>query len=130
MHTSTKQQAESAPAQFPVLVTIKTGHKVELTYFDGKLEQQPSLHLKVPCPTNCLFILDYETSKSGWTITGTSTVGSSPSLAAMSGPMNLSLMTIDTYSDDGGDYRYFLHFTNPLTKDHFPFDPQETNVRS
>ncbi|USX12450.1 hypothetical protein NHH88_22510 [Oxalobacteraceae bacterium OTU3CAMAD1] len=121
----------TSAAQYPVLVSILPGHNVQFTYFDEASNgpvTSPSISLNITCPTDCLFILDYATSKAGWTITEISAVGmGSPTLNTLPGPKKLSLMVMDPYLTLS-QYKYYLHFANG--KEKFKFDPQETNVRN
>nr|WP_315212464.1 hypothetical protein [uncultured Duganella sp.] len=131
MQTSTEQP--TAPAQFPVLVSIDPEQNVTLTYYGEWPIQDAPLILFVDCPTNCLFVLDYETSQNGWIITGTTPVAPSAPLGIANGPMFQSLATIDPFAGQGQSvivYTYSLQFANPLTGASITFDPQEVNVRN
>ena len=125
MQTSTTPS--TAPAQFAILVSIDTEQNVTLNYYG----EWPGIPLIVftDCPINCLFVLDYQTTQSGWIITGITPSAGSAALGIANGPMFQSLATIDPYQP-GAVYTYSLNFANPLTGATFSFDPQEVNVRN
>lgn len=131
MQTSTTPL--TAPAQFPILVTINTDKIVTLTYYSGPSRSCAKPSFDIECPTNFLFVLDYETSQSGWIITGTTPQDGTPALGIANGPMFQSLATIDSYpaqDEKRVPYRYSLQFANSLTGHLLQFDPQEVNVRN
>lgn len=119
----------TAPAQFPVLVSINPG-RVDYTYFDastGGPVTKPFINLPIDRPTKCLFALDYRSSEDGWCITGIEPIAGQP-LSTVPGPFSLSLMTINPHHDHHSIHRFYLLFLNTLTTDQFKDDPQETNV--
>lgn len=84
--------------------------------------------LKIDRPTYCLFVLDFQSSLAGWTITKTEPYGDSAKLAFVKGPNELSIQTYNPYKNVGDTYRYYIFYKNILTGEVFSEDPQEGNV--
>lgn len=79
--------------------------------------------------TNTLFVLDYISTKNGWTITGTSPRRGSPTLESVPGALQLSVMTINPYSSLDVIYKFYIHYLNTVTDAEMERDPQMGNVK-
>jgi hypothetical protein len=77
---------------------------------------------------NSLFALDYFSSQNGWTITGVSPRGSSPAMEAVPGPLQLSVMTVNPYTNLDV-YNFFIHYQNTVSGAVMQRDPQMGNIR-
>ncbi|APA68743.1 MULTISPECIES: hypothetical protein [unclassified Janthinobacterium] len=90
-------------------------------------QQSPICDLTSKQATYCLFLLDYESTRNGWTIVNTSPNGTSPVLAQVAGAYNLSVMTINPYTTLD-TYNFYINYRNALTGIEVSFDPQEGNI--
>ena len=122
----------TSAAQFAILVAIPGINTVGFVYYDGTQKgPKPTtvVTLNITVPTDFLYVLDFESSRKGWTITGISAVEGYPLLEVMHGPKRLSLLVLDPHKEMT-TYRYYLHFKNTQDGSTFQYDPQETNVRT
>jgi hypothetical protein len=87
----------------------------------------PKCDLVVNQPVYCLFVLDYASTISGWTIVDTSPYGNSPPLAQTPGALNLSILTYDPHTTDD-IYRFYINYLNTVTGVPISIDPQEGNI--
>lgn len=104
--------------------------KAEYTYVSpvsGRAFQDaPSCDLTVNQPTYCLFVLDFSTTASGWTIQNICADPTSPGIAFVRGPYNLSILTSDPAFPDTV-YKFSICYENTVTKETYCEDPQEGN---
>lgn len=78
--------------------------------------------------TNTLFILDYQSTRNGWTIVRTEpNPAGSPALPAVQGPANTSIMTMFPDQSPGETYSFYIVYRNTITDVTVRFDPQEGN---
>ena len=79
--------------------------------------------------TNTLFLLDYASTRNGWTIVGTEpNPPEAPSLETIRGPASQSLMTMFPDIKEPQIFNFFMVFKNTVTGAVVRFDPQERNV--
>jgi len=88
----------------------------------------PKCHLLCNRPTNFLFILDYESTLDGWTITGTEPRRGSPALETTLGPNNQSVSNFNPHLNDSEIYYFAINYENTKTGAKVPVDPQEGNI--
>jgi hypothetical protein len=89
----------------------------------------PNCELYQKRATNTLFVLDYASTLNGWTIVGTeSNPPDAPSLETISGPANMSIMTMFPALSKPSDFKFYIVYFNTLTGENIRFDPQEKNV--
>lgn len=117
------------------LITIslklrEKGMKAYYTYVSpvsgASYQDAPTCDLTVDQPTYCLFVLDFSTTASGWTIQNICADKSSPGMAFVRGPNNLSILTDDPAFPDTV-YKFSICYWNPVTKEKYCEDPQEGN---
>ncbi|MDQ2822406.1 MAG: hypothetical protein M3Y65_18850 [Pseudomonadota bacterium] len=77
---------------------------------------------------NSLFVLDYFSTKNGWTIMAISPRKDSPSMEFVRGALQLSILTINPYSNVGMVYQFYVHYLNTVSGVEIKRDPQEGNV--
>lgn len=77
--------------------------------------------------TNTLFVLDFFSTKNGWTITGISPRKGSPALESVSGALNLSILTVNPYINLDV-YKFYIHYLNTVNGAEMERDPQVGNV--
>lgn len=87
----------------------------------------PVCDLKCQQASYCLYILDFASTKAGWTLTGTAPNGGATGMTSVPGALNLSLLTFDPYTCYS-TYRFYLRYLNTLTGAEIEIDPQEGNV--
>jgi hypothetical protein len=89
----------------------------------------PACDLVQTCATNTLFLLDYQSSLNGWTITGVepNPVGA-PALETIPGPAKQSVMTLFPDLPVPQIFNFYITYTNTLTGAIVRFDPQEKNT--
>jgi hypothetical protein len=81
--------------------------------------------------TNTLFLLDYQSSLNGWTITGVEpNPAGAPALETIPGPAKQSVMTLFPDLSVPQIFNFYLTYTNTLTGAIVRFDPQENNTGS
>lgn len=80
-------------------------------------------------PINSLFVLDYFSTKNGWTITQVTPRRGSPAMDSVHGALNLSILTINPYTSTDVMYRFYLHYVNTVTDAEMERDPQMGNIR-
>lgn len=78
-------------------------------------------------PTYSLFVLDFDTCAAGWTITGTTPRSPTGELLSTPGPVNLSILTFNSYTFDG-TFNFYINYFNMLTQQRLSIDPQEGNI--
>jgi hypothetical protein len=79
--------------------------------------------------TNTLFLLDYQTSLNGWTITGVEpNPAGAPALETIPGPARQSVMTMFPTLTVPQIFNFYIAYTNTLTGAVVRFDPQEKNI--
>jgi hypothetical protein len=76
---------------------------------------------------NTLFVLDYVSTLNGWTITGLHARKGYPSLEAVPGALNLSIMTINPYTSME-TYQYYIRYSNTVNGVEIERDPQQGNI--
>jgi hypothetical protein len=87
----------------------------------------PLCDLLVNQPVYCLFVLDYASTMSGWTIVDTSPYGRSPALEQTPGALNLSVLTYNPHTTTD-TYRFYINYLNTITGTTVSIDPQEGNI--
>jgi hypothetical protein len=88
----------------------------------------PKCELVQKGATNTLFVLDYESTLSGWTITGTQpNPAGAPALEAIRGPAGTSIMTMFPELSVPQIFNFFIVFKNTVTGASIMNDPQEGN---
>ncbi|MGK5066458.1 hypothetical protein D3C81_138250 [compost metagenome] len=90
-------------------------------------QNSPSCDINCNQPTDCLFILDFEATRHGWTIVNTTPKGSSPVLEQVPGARHLSVMTINPYTSLD-TYNFYINYRNTITGAELAIDPQEGNI--
>ena len=89
----------------------------------------PRCHLDQACATNTLFLLDYQSSLNGWTITGVEpNPAGAPALETIPGPAGQSVMTLFPNLLVTETFKFYIVYTNTLTGAVVRFDPQEDNT--
>lgn len=79
--------------------------------------------------TNTLFLLDYQSSLNGWTITGVEpNPAGAPALETIPGPAAQSVMTLFPKLPVTEVFKFYIVYTNTLTGAVVRFDPQENNT--
>ncbi|MGJ9416289.1 hypothetical protein ACHAC9_00780 [Massilia sp. CMS3.1] len=87
----------------------------------------PLCDLLVNQPVYCLFVLDYASTMSGWTIVNTSPYGRSPELSQTPGALNLSVLTYNPHTTED-KYQFYINYLNTITNVTIGIDPQEGNI--
>jgi hypothetical protein len=122
-------------AQRTITVTIhgnNNDHYMTYSYWSPvkgiQYHQAPTCDLLCNRPTYFLFILDYESTINGWTITGTEPRHGSPALPTKLGPDNLSVSNYNDYQDKSKTYYFAINYQNTATGTKISVDPQEGNI--
>lgn len=87
----------------------------------------PVCDLKCSQPTFCLYVLDFASTLSGWTIIDTTPVAGSGTLSQTPGANHLSVATFNPYTTDS-TYNFYINYRNTITGKTVHIDPQEGNV--
>ena len=96
----------------------------------------PKCLLDVDQPTYCLFVLDFDATAAGWTITKIMTEPGALSIENDLGALNLSIMTFDPHNKPPLpplqhlpfiEYSFSIYYYNTTLKKEFHEDPQERN---
>jgi hypothetical protein len=78
--------------------------------------------------TNTLFLLDYQSSQNGWTISAVEpNPAGAPSLETIRGPAGQSVMTLFPELKVPQIFNFYIVYKNTLTGAEVRFDPQESN---
>jgi len=89
----------------------------------------PKCHLDQTRATNTLFLLDYQSSLNGWTISGVEpNPAGAPALETIPGPAGQSVMTLFPNLPVTETFKFYIVYTNTLTGAVVRFDPQEDNT--
>jgi hypothetical protein len=127
----------TATPQRTVTVTIygKSADDAQITYSYWSPSTgvahtaSPTCDLTQTCATNTLFLLDYQSSQNGWTITGVEpNPAGAPALETIPGPAKQSVMTLFPDLSVPQIFNFYISFTNTLTGAVVRFDPQEKNT--
>jgi len=74
-------------------------------------------------PVNSLFVLDYFSTKNGWTITEISPRSGSPKLESVPGALKLSILTVNPFNNVDALYRFYIHYLNTVNGVEMERDP-------
>jgi hypothetical protein len=89
----------------------------------------PTCDLDQVRATNTLFLLDYQSSLNGWTITGVEpNPAGAPTLQTIQGPAGQSVMTVFPQLPVTEVFNFYIVYKNTLTGAVVRFDPQENNT--
>lgn len=117
-------------AQVIITVRIEKNKAVSYSYTDPKtkkpVEWSSKCRLEMDQPTFCLFQLEIQTVKDGWSIKQIFPNGT-PVVPYEIGPFDLS---VNTYFDDAPktDYKFFIMYHNRNNNQSLFVDPQELNT--
>lgn len=111
----------------------KSDAQVAYTYWtpsDGTTRtDSPKCELYNEAGTNTLFLLDYASTRNGWTIIGIEpNPADAPCLETILGPANTSIMTLFPDSDYPETFKFYIVYSNTLTEETVKYDPQEENT--
>lgn len=90
-------------------------------------QNSPVCDIKCDQPTDCLFVLDFEATRRGWTIVNTTPRDKSAALEQVPGAKHLSILTINPYTSLD-TYNFYIHYRNSVTGAKLAVDPQEGNI--
>lgn len=88
----------------------------------------PRCNLQCDRPEHFLFVLDYDSTLRGWTITGTEPRKGSPALETVLGPNNLSVSNYNPHENESETYYFAILYRNTRTEAEMAVDPQENNI--
>lgn len=115
--------------QINISLRIIDSDTVEYTYIDPVTNLQvisTTCDLLLKQPSCCLFLLDADTSKAGWTITSILPNGTDP-IGYHLGPLNLSVVT-HCAERKPAPYRFYIVYFNTVSNLSYFIDPQELNA--
>lgn len=124
---------QPVPQRIIVISIIGTGEQAQIyyTYLSPvtglTYTMAPVCDMVADQAIDSLFVLDYFSAQSGWTITRTSPRLGSPTLETVPGARNLSIMTINPYTSMEV-YKFYIHYLNTANGMEIERDPQVGNV--
>lgn len=126
----------SAVAQCTITLSIHshdTGARVRYSFWSPAtgqtVHQAPHCNLQCTCPTNYLFVLDYESTLNGWVIIGSKPTKGSPALETVIGPNGQSISNFNPHTNDVKTYHFGFTYKNTKTGQEMFVDPQETHSK-
>lgn len=128
---------KNATPQRTVTISLSSRHaeeaQVSYSYWspnDGfNRTASPTCDLYSRQASNTLFVLDYQATQNGWTMTGTApNPAHAPSLACVVGPENTSLMTRFPDLNHEQEFKFYIIYRNVLNDQTLWVDPQEGNI--
>jgi len=115
------------------VVTLKARYTYVSPVTGLSYQNAPLCDLSVVQATECLFVLDFQSTAAGWTFTGISAVDGYPLIPATLGAKNLSILTTDPYTlpnpctPSPTAYKFYICYKNKITDEAYCEDPQESN---
>jgi len=88
----------------------------------------PTCDISIDQPTYTMYVLDFGSCMSGWTITGILPRHDANPLDTVLAENKLSITTFNPYDPEYPDHAYYIEYYNTITDKGMMHDPQENNV--